>query len=163
MGHLLLPARLGELLLECCCMCSSCGSGVSHLHMMQCSVNFLRSAFLLKPDRFLISSSMEPFIKALPSPSSVISKWPKEDWAFPQRSTVCVSFFFLFFFFAFSNHLLIISENAAIPHGLLGCHQSSSSDALSRCRQVPRCWPCHVPAHCWGQWCPSGAQPLLHM
>lgn len=53
------------------------------------------------------------------------------------------------------NHLLIVSENAAIPYGLSRCHRSSSSAALNRCRPLHRCSPCNGPARRCGQECPA--------
>lgn len=135
-------AQLGELLLEHWCTCSSCSSWVSHLQVLQCSVNFQRLSFLLKPDRLMFSSSVDPFIKSLPSPSKVLNNGLNKTVPFLQRNTVCV-----FFCFSFSFQIWMICslslEVLQFYMAFQGAPQSFSSAALRRCRLVPRCSPCH--------------------
>lgn len=155
MGHVLLPAQLGELLLEHRSTCSSCSSWVSHLQVMQCFVNFQRLAFFLKLDRFMFSPSMEPFIKVHFNNNN---KWSQVHPVYEIMTLARLYLYykkFAFFFFSNVNHFLIASGNAAILYGLSRCHQSVSSAALRRCRLVPRCSPCH--GLCLHTWLPEDA------
>lgn len=94
----------GRALLEHWCTCSSCSSWVSHLQVLQCSVNFQRLAFLLKPVRLVFSSSVDPFIKYLPSPSSVLNNGLNKTVPFFAKEHGL----WVFFRFSFSFQMWII-------------------------------------------------------
>lgn len=133
---------------------------------MQCSVNFQRCAFLLKPDRFMFSSSVNPFIQALPSPPNVLNNDLNKTVPLLQRNTVCVSFFCLFFFF-FSNvnNLLIVSGSAAVLCDLSRCPPKFLFSCSEEMQPGSQVLPCHghgqpVPAHLAPRGCTGG--DMLH-